>query len=236
MNFLKKTARLLFPQRCPLCREIIPATEDTCKSCSTKQHTIPNDVCIRCSTELSRCGCSKDDIDKIPFITAVYFYTDDVRQAIIDFKFNRKRSNAEFFASRLSEKVACDFCSVDFDFVCFAPMTKAAVKSRGYNQSELLAREISKRLILPCCNALVKTRETLPQHKLNLALRQTNLKNAIAVTSSIDVKGKTILLCDDIKTTGATLKECVAALKSAGAKEVYCACIAIAYNGNNLFT
>ena len=116
---------------------------------------------------------------------------------------------------------------VKADTVTYVPMTERAQKKRGYNQSRLLALEISKRLLVPFDTLLVKQCDTKRQHDLTAEERTTNLVGAFGVADGADITGKTVILCDDIKTTGSTLAECVKVLKSCGAKEVYCLCAAI---------
>lgn len=107
-------------------------------------------------------------------------------------------------------------------------MLPAREKERGYNQSALLARELSALLGVPAdCHALCKSIDTPAQHALKGAERRGNVFGVFEVPAPESVEGKTILLCDDIKTTGATLDECAKTLKLAGAKEVYCVCIAV---------
>ena len=80
--------------------------------------------------------------------------------------------------------------------------------------------------------ALIKSTDTQKQHTLKAKERLTNIKGSISLNENFSVKGKTILLCDDIKTTGATLRECTEVLLGHGAKDVYCATVAITSNLN----
>jgi len=106
-------------------------------------------------------------------------------------------------------------------------MTDKARKLRGYNQSEIIARQTAKRLFLPCIDTLIKSKETPKQHYLSAESRQKNLADAISLKDGADLKGKTVLICDDIKTTGSTLLICEQLLLKAGASDVYCAVAAI---------
>ncbi len=237
MRIFKKTEALLFPKKCPLCSQIIPFGETNCKSCQDNNRSfVPDDLCPRCHKNKGSCACTTKEIADIPYLAAVYYYGDNVRKALIEFKFRGTKSHAEFFGNKLAEKVAVKYPTVDFDLVTFAPMSKKSLKKRGYNQSELLARVVAKRLFIPCRNTIVKTKETLSQHDLDFAERQNNLVGSMVADKKTDIKGKTILLVDDIKTTGATLRECVKALKAEGAKEVYCVTVALVYINDDLFT
>ena len=106
-----------------------------------------------------------------------------------------------------------------WDMIVPIPMTKRKVRRRGYNQSELLGRTAAKILDVPLETALHKIRETRAQHTLNESERAKNLLGAYQADTAL-VQGKRILLCDDVLTTGATLREGAKALLQAGAAEV----------------
>lgn len=101
------------------------------------------------------------------------------------------------------------------------PLHKKRQGYRGFNQSELLARYISERLNLPGGLALARTKNTDPQVGKSGMHRKTNLKSAFEVGDADLIFGKTVLLIDDVATTGSTLNECAKVLKSAGAKTVW---------------
>lgn len=123
--------------------------------------------------------------------------------------------------------VKSDFPRVNFDFICFVPFTKLQKIRRNFNQSELLAEHIAKLLEIPLKDVLIKLFETESQHKKSIRNRSGNVFGVYDVKENADVKGKTVLLVDDIKTTGATLNECAWILKIRGAKEVYCVTAAL---------
>ena len=117
--------------------------------------------------------------------------------------------------------------------VCWVPVSKKRRRVRGYDQSELLARVIAKKLSLPLVPALQKHAERGPQSQLkDAAQRRSNASGAFSVLPGADVSGKTLLLIDDIVTTGSTLSECCRVLKGAGAARVACAAFASPRNEN----
>lgn len=102
------------------------------------------------------------------------------------------------------------------------PMDKKKLKKRGYNQSEELAKELSKKLEIPLIlNNLIKTKITLPQMELPEKERRENLKNSFACQNPEQIKNKKVFLIDDVYTTGSTMEECAKVLRNAGAKEVW---------------
>ncbi len=110
------------------------------------------------------------------------------------------------------------------DLVTFVPMERRRRRERGYNQAELLARDVAKRLGLPVGETLRKTRATEAQSGLSLAGRRRNLERAIE--SEPVAARQRVLLVDDVMTSGSTFSECARALKRAGAGSVTCLALA----------
>ena len=108
------------------------------------------------------------------------------------------------------------------DLVIPVAIHASKLKQRGFNQSEMIAKTVSRLINAPLSHSnLIKTKNTPPQMRLTKENRLYNLKGSFRVTNTVEVKGKTILLVDDVITTGATFNACVAELVGAGAKEVY---------------
>ncbi len=102
------------------------------------------------------------------------------------------------------------------------PMEISRQKSRGYSQTQILAKELGHLINVPAVfNSLIKTKKTLPQIKLSAKDRAQNLKDAFAVKNPQQIRGKKIFLIDDVYTTGSTMEECAKTLKSTGAKQVF---------------
>jgi ComF family protein len=102
------------------------------------------------------------------------------------------------------------------------PIDKKKLKTRGYNQSEELAKELSKVLEIPTIsNVLIKTKYTKPQAESTKAEREKNLQEAFTIKNIDKISGKKIFLVDDVYTTGSTMNECAKVLLKAGAKQVW---------------
>jgi ComF family protein len=146
-----------------------------------------------------------------------------IKNSIKRFKFSHKKEYAYEFAKLITKTIEICFRNQKFDLITCVPLHKNRFKKRGYNQSELIAKEAAKSLGFQFEKTIVKTKNNLPQHGLNFFKRQINVNGAYKAIRNLS--GKKILICDDIVTTGATLNECVSVLEAAGAK-VACACLA----------
>jgi ComF family protein len=128
----------------------------------------------------------------------------------------------------MARRVKETFPDVSFDWIIPAPLGRKRFKKRGYNQAELLAHEMEKQLGILCrTDVLHKKRDTPQQSKLSKYQRQKNLDGTFFVKKPSAIRGRTVLLVDDVSTTGATLRECARTLKDAGARRVYCAVFAL---------
>ncbi len=226
-RFYDKLIRCLYPKRCPLCDKIIPLNEDYC-ACSRKDSKkIGEDFCRHCGCETHNCVCDSKNTICLPEIAGVYVYAGKVRADILDLKFNNQKHLAQKLGLAMAERCAGVYSHIDFDVVSFVPMTESSFNIRTYNQSQLLAAQVGKLLFVPTESLFVKSRNTRAQHELGGEERVENVKNSVKIKPGVSVKGKNILICDDVKTTGATLNQCVEALKKGGAKRICCICVAI---------
>lgn len=235
MKYQSRLSRIFFPERCDRCGRIIPLAYNYCPHCEENVTLIGDDFCYKCGYENNSCFCASEFNPTLPHIAAVYMYSGDIRERIHAMKFRGRLHFISPFAKDMADRVRKVYSDVKFNGVCFTPMTKEAERDRGYNQSRLLAKSLAYNLSLPVNDCLEKVKSTEKQHSLTGQERKHNLRASISVRTSADVEGKVILLVDDIKTTGATFYECVNALLRAGAKDVYCICIALAdYKGGKI--
>lgn len=218
---------LLFPSVCPNCGSRADSVEffPLCGGCwtSIKRYMCPS--CRICAMPFNTgyphiCG---DCISNPPAFSSVHIYgiySDVLATAINLMKFSGIKR-----LSRPLARLLMDLDIPDADVVIPVPMTKKSLLKRGFNQSLLIAREISKRKSIPLdIDSLQKIKETLPQVGLKAEERTRNLRGVFSVTG--EVKGKEILLIDDVMTTGTTLRECSKAILKAGAAKVRCLVIA----------
>lgn len=205
-----KLTELFFPPRCPYCGTVIKQTELACVDCFA---SFPKEPFVR---KLYGETC-----------VAPFRYDGFFRKAVIRFKFYGKRQYAVRLARAVFDALKKAYPNAAFDAITCVPLSKKRRRERGYNQSELLARELSRLLCAPYLPLLQKKKDNLAQHSLPKGMRCENVRGVYAFCGKKqDVSGSKILLVDDIVTTGNTLHECSRILKRAGAKEIICAAAA----------
>ena len=222
---------MFFTNRCKYCDTLIAKDEELCEACKVDLPRISEEKCKFCGAGKSRCTCKKRSMN-YDGITAPFYYEKGVKQGLQLFKFNSKTYFANRFAEDMAECIKTDFSNVSFDFVCFVPFTNSQKIERNYNSSELLAEQVAKVLNLPLQNALVKLFNVKTQHNMTISQRKGNVHGIYDVKDDFDIKGKTVLLVDDIMTTGETLNNCALIMKIRGAEKVYCVTAAITTKKN----
>lgn len=226
IELLKGLFRSLFPQRCAYCGRVIAINTLACDECSAVLPRIKGDICRLCGREKSECSCNgKKYFDSL---VAPFYYEGIVRRGVHQFKFRKRRYYAEAYGAETAKTVSERLSDKSFDFIAPVPLTKKSLRDRGYNQVELLAEVLSENLGIECRkDVLVKIYETDKQHTISYLMRKGNLTGVFDVADSECVKGKRILICDDISTSGETFNECAKMLWLCGAQEVCCVCLAL---------
>lgn len=209
-----------FPNTCAACGEVTAEGETLCEYCrETLLRCNPKNRCIRCGLPKKECQC-RYRIFRFDGCIAPFINSGSAKRAVYAFKFRRKMNGADFLANEMAASVKKEYCDISFDGVAFVPMHRLRLLKRGFNQSRVLAEKLSEILDVPLLDLLVCLKAGKRQHDLFGKERFKNVKGRYAAKGS--ASGKTILLVDDIRTTGATLDECAGQLFSAGADSVYC--------------
>lgn len=221
-NIKESVLDKLFPRKCPLCGTLLLPNERICGKCSDNVVYIYPPICKRCGRPVFDCSCREGEFSFSRCISP-FVYTKSIRSGIHRFKFRNVPEAADFFGLFMTAAIQREYCDVNFDMVLGVPMHPTDVRHRGYNQADLLARSVSDRLNVPLgSRVLIKSVHTNAQHTLSRAERRRNVSGVFTVAKSYLVTGRTILLCDDILTTGSTLDACARELLNAGARRVYC--------------
>lgn len=213
---------IFFPKRCVGCGQ---ADTILCYSCSKEIENIVTPVCGLCG-RINQYGqfcpsCRRRANTKLKGIIAAAIYDKGpLKEMIHHLKYTGYKSFAEDLGHllflRLNNKIPSGKI-----LVVPVPLYHKKESERGFNQAELVAEYFSKKLKLSGACVLQRTKETETQVKLDRAGRLKNLKGAFACRDNKTVEGKTILLVDDVTTTGATLNECAQVLLDSGAKSVW---------------
>lgn len=218
--FKQKMLGLIYPQHCSYCGKIIPQGEAVCPKCMQQLARVEPPLCLCCGRGLRYCTCSRH----FHFRRSVspFYYEGCAKDGLWRLKFNGKTDGVPVMAHEMAQTVLEQYGEHCADLIVCVPSTKSTMRLRGYNQAELLAQRLSQELELPCdADALQKVLE-ISQRSMDALSRRENVIGAYAVTEDERVKGKNILLVDDVITTGATLNECAKVLEQAGAKDILC--------------
>jgi len=226
----RETARIVLHAACVVCERELPwraRIASCCAACWSALPAIASPKCASCALPIpegDRCiECMRDPIP-VGWTEAWGHYRGALERVLHAFKYERH----DFFAAPLAELVETTLRArgdVAFDAIVPVPMHRTKLRRRGYNQAELLARALARRLDVRCDAALLAKRgETPAQSKLARAARSANVRHAFA--ASPRVAELSILLVDDVSTTGATIRACAGELLRAGAARVCAAVVA----------
>ncbi len=200
-----------------------------CDECLAKMHKVGSVTCKNCGRRVgssdSLCeACAKHDF-LFDGACSVYCYDGVMRDVVHKFKYAGAMWLADFGGRSMAQEH--DTSAFGIDIVTFVPMYAKKQRARGYNQAELLARKYAEYTGKDCLNLLVRNVNTIPQSQLDKEERMKNIENAIEVDPKYAdiIKNKSILVVDDVLTTGSSLNECARALKRSGAERVYGYCL-----------
>ncbi len=208
--------------RCLVCGKEIFENEHFCSDCKSSLPYNDGAICEHCGRAVisfepycSTCKNVLVDLDKCrsPFI-----YAPPISTLIKKAKYDRGIYLIDYFAEQLSLTYLQNYFNADY--LTFIPMTNKAMKKRGYNQSKILAEKLSTLINVPMIDCIVKTKETERQATLGRKERLKNLDGAFRITDKKSVKNKSILIIDDVSTTGSTAEVIAKRLKDSGAKIV----------------
>ncbi len=250
LTVIERLKELVFPSNiyCICCENMIDDTRpySLCDACVRNLHWANEKTCNKCGKVLGenyRRTICNDCIETEHFFVQGFTcaeYGMYEKLIIRDYKYHSKPYFGDKLAEIMYDRLAVENLSIDL--IIPIPMHKKKERKRGYNQAALLAKGISKRFDVPFDQKLIiRSRVTKPMNKMNPQERRENVKDAFTLTSEKGkigkdktIEGKTILLVDDIFTTGSTLDECSKLLLDNGAWRIYTICFAA--GGNRVFS
>lgn len=223
---------LVFPRRCPICDAVMAYGE--CGICD-RHKTLPyvtEPACMKCGKELSEseleyCEDCRRHTRSFERAYPVFRYEEPVASSVLAIKYHNKREYVDYYGSLLAERIRKAGIADRIQIILPVPVHKNRRKKRGYNQAELLADVVGRQLDIPVDKMhLLRVSETAPQKELSPLERANNIKQALEV-KALPAEWKTVLLIDDIYTTGATVQACTEALQEAGVDRVYVGMICV---------
>lgn len=208
---------LLYPPICGICNKI------------NKKN-----LCTRCIQKLKPYEINKiedyrnDETRYFDYLVKTFKYEDIIRNKIIDYKFNEKAYLSKTFEKMITKNEKIYSFLKKYDIILYVPMFKKRKLERGYNQTEIIAKQLGKSLGISLEeNNLIKVIDTKKQSTLTKTERAENVKNVFAVRKADRIINKNVIIFDDIYTTGNTVNECSKILKKAGAGEIAVITIAV---------
>lgn len=221
----KSLLSLLFPWACPGCGLLLPYPKVLCETCVVSLKKIAKPCCKRCGNPFpvhwrvrvcSECHLGKTPLTKI---RSVYYYEDLVKTMVRDAKFSRKVKLLCFFAEEMYVLARNEFPS-NVQALVPVPLHRSREWERTFNQAERVAAEMSRYWGVPVWDVLRKIQKTKSQSSLSEGARRKNLQGVFVCKNAARIP-RSVVLIDDVMTTGTTLRECSRTLRRAGVKRVY---------------
>lgn len=206
MKLIDTLLDLLYPPRCPFCHRFLDGEMRVCSRCERSLPYMPAGGLDRTFENLDECF-------------SVLRYEGDVRKSLHRYKFGGVSAYAGCYAKLLAECI--EDSAIYADVVTWTPLSARRLRERGYDQARLLAEGAAEYMETPCLPLLKKRRHNAAQSGTKSAdERRRNVRGVYAYAGNTPLDGMTVLLVDDIVTTGATLDECAGVLRKAGAAEI----------------
>lgn len=223
---------LIYPRRCPVCDKAVkPFGNLICEECTKKIKYVRAPCCSKCGKELKDkravfchdCACKEHSYDKG---MALFTYP-SMAESIYRYKYRGRQEYAVYYGERLAAVLGRKIVELKPDAFVPVPIHYSKKRQRGYNQADLIAEELGRRLNIPVESKLIKrVRKTIPMKDLSAMERQNNLKRAFKICRN-DVKLNTVIIIDDIYTTGSTIDAMANEMRRAGIKKIYFVALAI---------
>lgn len=197
---------LVYPRRCPFCRRVLDKKQLVCRFCLTKLPFVPE-------------ALQGERVSNVEARYAPLYYEKSVRESLLRYKFNGAAAYADAYAELLAKCIEEN--NISCDIITWVPLSRRRLRKRGYDQAQLLAEAVARYMSVPCEKLLRKTRNNPAQSgTASAAARRENVRGVYAPVKPEMISGKTVLIVDDIITTGSTLSECAKILKAEGAKKI----------------
>jgi competence protein ComFC len=226
MDIIARILDLIYPGFCEVCASKLNKEERyICALCLAKIRVNAPPFCRKCSRQLAfKKKCCYECKGKKSYLKQVWswaIYEGTFKECMHAIKYRKKSYILNIFGKFLKEFTDKNSFMDKIDMIVPVPLHESKLSERTFNQAHLIGKILAVQNKKPLKDVLFKAKNTEPQHSLTKYERAKNVKDAFAVCGTRAIAGKSILVVDDIFTTGATLNECARVLLNAGAKEVY---------------
>lgn len=227
--FIERLFQFLLPPQCHCCEKFLEeGQKGICSDCLSKIQWIEPPFCSVCGTpfiskevETHPCGACMTRKKYFTMARALGCYEGSLKEAIHRWKYQEKTYLTSFWGDWMAEGLYHYWDSKMFDLLIPVPLHTQRLRERGFNQALLLVKVLSRRTGIPYRNrVLQKIRPTLPQVHLSGVERERGVRGSFHINGREALEGKSILLVDDVYTTGATVNECSKVLLAGGAERV----------------
>jgi ComF family protein len=233
-SILASFASVIFPAPCRICGEILEniGALPVCEKCWSEFAAVPKPLCELCgrpffvntpdfAERIVLCRLCRRGTYAFDRARSYGIYNDAMHRAVLLLKHEEMAPFGRWFARRITEVVQAHPENLRADIVVPVPLHRARMRERRYNQAELIAAPLARLLRLPCKpRALTRIRPRPDKLILSHSERWKSVQGAYEASPGANLKDQTVLLVDDVFTTGATLDACARALRKAGAAKV----------------
>lgn len=234
MDLKERIKDILFPPRCAVCDGVLgPGSKRVCSDCEKKLSYVEEPCCYKCGKEIASedeelCADCRESTRSFVRGFPVFNYLPPLSDALMGLKYGGRQEYADFYGEEIFRRFGKELKSCKIDAILPVPIHPKKFTTRGYNQAELIADALGK-----CMGVRVRTdilrrvTNTAPQKGLNNVEREKNLRKAFSTFDNIKDLPETVLIVDDIYTTGSTIEACTSVCMEKGIKKVYYTSVAI---------
>lgn len=226
---------ILYPPRCPVCHGIVRGKDRVCGKCRRLLSYVAEPQCRKCGKGLAKqeqeycCDCQR-----FPHAytagAAVFAYDEVMRRSIAMFKYHNRREYAVFYAEEMYRRFARRLAFWKPQVIIPVPVSRKKKRQRGFDQAELLAKQLGRLIGIPAdLSYIVRREDTIPQKELTRQQRKANLRGAFALRGGAK-RYERVLLVDDVYTTGATVDAVSEILRENQTKFIYFLTICVGRN------
>lgn len=224
MNILNSLSNLFYPPQCFSCNRRIEEEQILCEKCSEEMIPVSHNSCTFCNKDTINTLICEECKKDYPFdeVVCAYSFNLPIQRLIHHFKYNEFRRIGAYLGSKLAELISTYSFISDTDYIIAVPLHKTKKRFRGFNQAEIIAEALSVKLNIPILkNVLKRKKYTQTQTQLKKHEREKNVANAFHLKNIGTIRNKSVLLVDDVLTTGSTMKSIALLLKENFVKHIY---------------